>query len=402
MSLLRRTGKPRLAGVDAARGLALLGMMATHIVPLAVQDATGGYAPTWAADWFAGRASALFAVLAGVGLALATGGARASGSLSGARRAVVVRALLIAGIGLACGMLDTDVAVILTHYGLLFLAAVPFLGARPGVLAAWAAGWLVLSPLALYATVPLLAARVSPYDVGGSPVFTDLARPATLAADLFATGYYPVIVWVGFLLLGLWAGRLDLARPPIALALAVGGATLAVAAEAASRWLLALPGAAPALAAAAGLDESQFGLALETGWYFGPVVDSPWWFALAAPHTSAPLDVLHVCGAALATLGTCQLAATALTALLGRYGDALLWPLAGAGSITLTLYVGHLVALDVFSDATAPMPRLELYLWFAAAALLAGVAVRFCGIRGPLEALVHRAASGAGRPGVKT
>ncbi|RZU61873.1 heparan-alpha-glucosaminide N-acetyltransferase domain-containing protein [Zhihengliuella halotolerans] len=401
MSLLRRTGKPRIAGVDAARGLALLGMMATHIVPLAAQDATGGYAPTWAAEWFAGRASALFAILAGVGLALATGGARATGSLAGARRAVVVRAVIVAGIGLACGMLDTNVAVILTHYGLLFLAAVPFLGARPRTLAAWAAGWLVLSPIVLYAAVPFLAARISPYDVGGSPVFTDLARPATLAADLLATGYYPVIVWVGFLLVGLWAGRLDLSRPPLALALAVGGAGLAVAAEAASRWLLALPGAASALTAAAGLDDARFALALETGYYFGPVVESPWWFALAAPHTSAPLDVLHVSGAALATLGTCQLAALGLTALLGRYGEALLWPLAGAGSITLTLYVAHLIALNVFSDVTTAMPRLELYTWFAAGCLLAGVAVRFFGVRGPLEALVHRAASGAGRLGVK-
>ncbi|GHD07351.1 heparan-alpha-glucosaminide N-acetyltransferase domain-containing protein [Zhihengliuella salsuginis] len=401
MSFLRRTGKPRLAGVDAARGLALLGMMATHIVPLVTQDATGGYTPTWAADWFAGRASALFAVLAGVGLALLTGGARAAGPLGGARRGVVVRALLIAGIGLACGMLDTNVAVILTHYGLLFLAAVPFLGAAPRTLAAWAAGWLVLAPVVLYAAVPFVMAGVAPYDVGGSPVFADLTRPATLAADLLFTGYYPVVVWVGFLLVGLWAGRLDLSRPPIALALALGGAALAAVAEVSSRWLLQLPGAAPSLAAAAGLDTRQLQLGVETGYYFPPVVDSPWWFALAAPHTSAPLDLLHVTGAALATLGACQLAAMGLAALLGRYGDALLWPLTGAGTITLTLYVGHLIALDVLSDVTASMPRLDLYLWFAAACLVAGVAVRFLAIRGPLEAIVHRAASGVRRTGVR-
>jgi len=56
----------RLAGVDVARGLALLGMAAVHIFP--EQSADGGLHPAYVVA--AGRASALFAVLAGVGLAL--------------------------------------------------------------------------------------------------------------------------------------------------------------------------------------------------------------------------------------------------------------------------------------------------------------------------------------------
>ena len=58
----------RLVGLDVARCLALLGMVATHVLDARTPD---GELAT--AQWLAGgRASALFAVLAGVSLALMT------------------------------------------------------------------------------------------------------------------------------------------------------------------------------------------------------------------------------------------------------------------------------------------------------------------------------------------
>src|SRR5699024_10763774 len=63
----RLSPRGRLVGLDVARGIALLAMMVTHI--FALGDETG--MPTWAAA-FAGRASALFAVLAGCSLVLST------------------------------------------------------------------------------------------------------------------------------------------------------------------------------------------------------------------------------------------------------------------------------------------------------------------------------------------
>ena len=89
----------RLVGLDVARCLALLGMVATHVL----LDRTPEGDLTFS-QWLAGgRASALFAVLAGVSLALMTGRrvpvhgrerVRASAGLA-------VRALLIAALGLA-------------------------------------------------------------------------------------------------------------------------------------------------------------------------------------------------------------------------------------------------------------------------------------------------------------
>ena len=61
----------RVVGVDIARCLALLGMMATHILAN-IDPVTGAFVP-WHQQIAGGRAAALFAVLAGVSLALVTG-----------------------------------------------------------------------------------------------------------------------------------------------------------------------------------------------------------------------------------------------------------------------------------------------------------------------------------------
>ena len=58
--------------MDSARGVALLGMVAVHVVD--PTTAAGDPHPVFLG--FAGRASVLFVLLAGVGLALSTGGTR--------------------------------------------------------------------------------------------------------------------------------------------------------------------------------------------------------------------------------------------------------------------------------------------------------------------------------------
>lgn len=104
------TRQGRLVGLDVARCLALLGMVATHVLDARAPD---GELAT--AQWLAGgRASALFAVLAGVSLALMT-----RKPLRGRPRAVralgiLGRAVLVALLGLALGGLDSGLAVILT------------------------------------------------------------------------------------------------------------------------------------------------------------------------------------------------------------------------------------------------------------------------------------------------
>src|SRR5699024_9291881 len=98
--------------------------------------------------WFqltSGRSAALFAVLAGVSIALVTRD-RADRSVHRPRVALLVRAVVIAVLGLLLGAPDSGLAVILTYYGVLFLVAVPVITWSARSLALLALGWGLLSP----------------------------------------------------------------------------------------------------------------------------------------------------------------------------------------------------------------------------------------------------------------
>ena len=110
------------------------------------------------------------------------------------RRRITRRAGLLFVVGLACGALGTPVAVILGHYALLFLLALPLLGLRAPALGAIAGAWLVLGPVAVFAASTagqallgrdefLLDARL-----WLSPMPEDLLTPGVLLADLVVTG----------------------------------------------------------------------------------------------------------------------------------------------------------------------------------------------------------------------
>lgn len=386
----------RIPGVDAARGLALLGMIATHLLGLVSADGTE---PTVVGLVFAGKSSALFATLAGVGLALLSGGAGRTGAphrgplLGWDRRRVAVRALLLFVLGLACGSLDMNVAVILAQYALLFLLAVPFLHLGARTLAAWAIGWVLLSPvLASLLSAAMQSAVGSTAYVDGwrlwsNPTLIDLvSQPGLLAWDLLFTGYYPVLQWFGYVLFGLFLGRLRLDRMRVAAVLAAGGAALAAVAFLLSRGLQQWPGVASALATGTGAGTRALEAELLTGASLSTesVQHLPVWFTLATPHSGAPLDLLLTCGTSALVLGVCLL----LTQIARGVLVWPLMPLIGAGALPLTLYVGHLVALDLFETATADWPRLGLLLAYWVGCLVAGTLWRGFGWRGPLEWLV--------------
>jgi hypothetical protein len=356
--------------------VALVAMMAVHLLPGIGAD--GGV--SLAHELARGRAAAAFALLAGVALALANGGRT---PLQGRRWAaagagLLVRCGCIAALGLWLGTLGSGLAVILVNYGLLFALAIPLLGLRAPALAALA----VVVTLAVPVWSHVVRADLDPLR-GPSPVFAHLADPVVLLSELALTGYYPVLAWVAYLAAGLAVGRLDLASPRIAVRLLVGGAALAVLAVVVSRWLLDRGAAETALPAGA-VDQVRHGTTPPTTW---------WWLAIVEPHSSTPLDLAHTIGTALALLGACLLAAAAV----GRW----LLPLAWVGSMTLTLYTLHVLAV-----AAAPAPGHPWIVWAAhvvAAFVLAGI-WRSSSPRGPIEEVVswpsHRAAAavlGAGR-----
>lgn len=411
----------RVRGVDAARGLAVLGMVAVHVGHASAPDGT----PSWEYLAFAGLSSAAFVVVAGVSLALSWPGPDASsGSFptTAARSRRTARLLLRAGLlfllGLLLGLLDAPVAVILCHYGVLFALAPPLLRLRTREALAAGVAWTLLGPVAVFAATTLgwFSLGRNALSVEGrlwdSPVPADLLQPDVLGLDLLLTGYYPVLSWGGFLLLGIGLGRaLEAARAtgpggggPVtaaeaapaaggeSVAASVPGGAVAVAARrmlaagaaawavGAALWLL-LPRRAEVLdrvTAATGLPADALRSALLTGehnivW----LIPDPLWLALAVPHGGGVGEALRVAGAATAVLGLCVLLADrrASAARLSPAGMStarasgtgasatgrltslrltslrLTAPLEAVGRIPLTLYAGHLVVLAPLAGA---------------------------------------------------
>lgn len=371
-TLARTVGAPRrrgerFVGLDVARCLALLGMVSTHV--LAPVTPAGDI--SWTQDLAGGRASALFAVLAGVSLALLSG--RRTPPTGRARwvaiRRLAVRALLIAAIGLTLGMLDSGLAVILTYYGVMFLLALPFIGLRARSLALLAAAWTVVVPVLSHWLRPSLpAAR------GDNAAWGQLGDPVPMVWELLLTGYYPALPWLAYVFAGMAVGRSDLARRTVQAGLLVGGIALAVGATQVSDRLTA------GRFSDSELYEAGFGMYGTTP--AGGRID---YLLLVAPHSATPFDLAQTIGSSLAVIGGCLLVASLLPPP-GERGMAVLF---GAGTMTLTLY-----SLHVWMRTDGVWPPEEEWSMFWYVVILGGIGAAFAAarVRGPLEALVTRIA----------
>ena len=211
-----------MIGVDVARGLALLGMIAVHIFDTLHRDNT----PSKTHQVMAGHALATFVLLAGVSLTFITKRSR-TGSLLPDAAALTTRALIITLIGLALNSaLDPDIEVILPYYGLMFLLAIPLLRRSSRVLIGISIGLVLLAPLVVLASFN----RDLPVD---EPTLAALIHPVELFSPLLVTGSYPIVAYMAFICVGMVIGRLDLSNRRVAVRLTVGGAVLA-----AGSWLL--------------------------------------------------------------------------------------------------------------------------------------------------------------------
>lgn len=354
--------RPRVTGVDAARAVALAGMFATHTLPL-----RDGGASTGTALLAEGRASALFAVLAGAAVSLSTGGPvrpRSGRDRLAAGAGLTVRGLLVGLIGLVLVSLGPPVLVVLAFYGLLLMVAVPFVGAGPRMLATSALLACALTPVISHVLRP--GPEVIPTQAG----LGALADPAGLLTHLAVVGFYPVLTWTTYLLTGMAVGRLDLRRPRVATGLLIGGTVLAVTSASLADLLVDASGAA--------LDPQR-----RADRFYGTApTDTWWWLAVDAPHSGAPLDLAATTGSALAVLGAML--------LIAGWVPGVGWVPAAVGAAPLTLYVLHCVALAV-CPAT---PRTDgaVLLAHLLGALAIGVGLRVSGLRGPLESAVSAAA----------
>lgn len=423
---LRQFGRyPRIMGLDIARALAIIGMIAAHTAVIDGHIRWSDFS-TWA-DLANGRPSMLFAVLGGISIALMTGGTTppTRDEVAAYRVKLIARGLAIFAVGVFLEFLGTPILVILGLYGVLYVLVLPFIRWRPRHLLVLSAVIMLLGPTIL----PILQLLLSSMGPGVNLVFQ---------------GSYSLAAWMSLLLLGLAIGRTSLASIKKAVALIAVGVLMAAGAYGLSHamgmdgsddWAgkslsggssfssvgSAYPdsGFADDYLAESNIDLSQEDL---SGYYCDRWVDGAItcttknvddvmgsskmgiegtvnrWpevqerfnveelsgmalssFLSSAPHSGGSLEIVGSGGIALVVIGLCLLA--------GRFLRPLFIPLAALGAMPLTAYTLHVVAIWV---ATGPQGSVADNAFFIGLTLglliFATLWLAFVG-RGPLEQL---------------
>jgi uncharacterized membrane protein YeiB len=405
----------RIIGIDVARGLAVLGMYGAHI---GVSEAFDWGQPSTWLDLVHGRSSILFALLAGVSIAIISG--RMS-PLDGtpllqARVRIFTRAALIFALGGLLEYLGTNIAVILPVYAVLFVLSIPFLrwSSRALFIAAGVTG--IVMPLLLF-TDPY-AYYPPTFTLGGGVI-----------VDLLFSGTYPGLIWMAFIFAGMGIGRLDLSSLRVQLKLVVVGVALA----AVFYTVGGLGGAALNGSDDEYVDSSSSSYdskgseiqddvvpgedvdlsgtecdVYEDGTFYcypadyfedyeeEPIEEPSWdvdWSALfdysgivtIQQHSGSPFEVFGSGGFAMAVLGL------ALLATRRRVIRWILYPVASVGAMALTAYSLHVLVIAVLgSDTAFALVDNWLYLYFILGALLVCTLWTTLVGRGPFEQLLTR------------
>lgn len=390
----------RITGLDTARAVAILGMIATHIYPLLQSKSDGTLSPTWVGATLTGVSSALFVVLAGVGLSLLT---KNTTDVFTARIQLSLRALMLILIGLLLGHVGSNVAIILVHYGVLFFLAMWCIQLSTRALTALAVSWVVLAPI-LHGVMT----RFMQLQAGGSTAYAEnwrlwtsptlwdvFQQPGLLLWDILFTGYYPVISFFGYVLLGMAIGRTKMYKWSTGVGLLGLGTISYLACRGIAAWLLLNPAFATRIAHATGVPTGQLPAMSATGASINTdlAMGAPQWYGLAVPHSGAPLDIYSTAGAAMAVIG--------IFLLMTQVGlvRKLLFPLSATGMVALTAYVVHVIVTGLWptdwSQALHVGDPLFVDAWIMLIVhwiivITIGVVVYLVGIRGPLESLLRK------------
>ncbi|WP_105169954.1 DUF418 domain-containing protein [Pseudoalteromonas sp. T1lg23B] len=188
----------RLVGIDVARALALFGMVIVNfklVMGVKENDSQLYYM----ASLLEGRASALFVILAGLGLGLMANNAEPVQRMLLVRWQICKRALALFLIGLAYTPIWP--ADILHFYGLYFLLAAAVITFSNRALL-----WLCVGLNMSF----LLLLGLFNYEQGwnwDTLTYTDMWSWQGMFRHLFFNGFHPIFPWSAFLIFGIWLAR---------------------------------------------------------------------------------------------------------------------------------------------------------------------------------------------------
>ncbi|GAA1945542.1 acyltransferase family protein [Amycolatopsis minnesotensis] len=391
----RHLPEGRLLGIDVLRAIAILGMIWMHFGLTGWLTAGPPGEPAESIGWlnhlFDVRSREIFFLLAGVTVAVTTGGARRHRGRLMARSAlrVAVRAIVLVLFALVLGELGAWEAQILHFYAVWLVLLLPFAVLRARTLFVIAGVLAVAAPI-----FKLLQHNLRLFEpdlremlrMSGHGGFSLLAHPGdwlpTLQNVVFGAGTtaQDTIAVLPFLVLGLALGRLDLRSHVIRLRMVVTGAVTAV-----GTVLIGLLAMYPFGAAGAVTAFANAGDAAD--------IRAPWQ-ELVTTAWPGPANTLFSIAEFVLMMGliTALLGALLIAAELTMW-RRLLWPLAAFGSMALTWYFAHFEMLGsgLFLDVRGlPENRTVVaFLVFLVLALAISVLWRRWTGRGPLEWLQH-------------
>ncbi|AGH81180.1 hypothetical protein PCNPT3_06190 [Psychromonas sp. CNPT3] len=300
----------RVAGFDLARALAIFAMIIVNF-KIAMDPETGHSLLLSFAGLFEGRASALFVILAGIGVTFITNKARASGErffILKSRLSLLKRGLLLISIGL----LFTPIweADILHFYGFYFLIAAVTFTVNDKVL-------LFISALIMI-SFPVLMLFFN-YEQNWNWVTLTYENFWTfdgMVRHIIFNGFHPVFPWATFLLFGMWLGRLDLSQAFMRKRLLIGSLITLIITECSFYFIRAAIGDGSALEMAPE----------EVAFLFSTSIIPP-----------LPQYIISAGSSAVVTLVTCLYFSE-------RYSESnmIRW-LCQTGKVSLTLYVAHVI-----------------------------------------------------------
>ncbi|MCR8984647.1 DUF418 domain-containing protein [Brevibacillus laterosporus] len=299
--------KGRLVALDAARGLAVIGMYLQHF----------GLNERIAAI-VSGNTTLLFVLCGGISYSIMAQRMKDRETETTAFRArMLARAVFVDMIGYLLILLNTSYGVILPAYAAMFVLALVLIRRSTRVLVTTAAALTVVAPPLMILGGSVLSGAYLLSDIAGGPMSALALAPAFVA--------------------GMAIGRLELTKIRTALSLTVGGIIMLVVGKGLGAFVL--PGLIPSFEAWLIGVQGAVGVQPDPNAIWPLNMEPPLWNMLLwpYPHSASTFQTLIGLGIAFLVLG--------LVFLVPKKTSAVLMPFAAVGRVALTMYAAQFIVI---------------------------------------------------------
>ncbi|MDN9010215.1 DUF418 domain-containing protein [Brevibacillus laterosporus] len=300
--------KGRLVALDAARGLAVIGMYLQHF---GLNERISAIV--------SGNTTLLFVLCGGISYSIMAQRMKDRETETTAFRArMLARAVFVDVIGYLLILLNTSVGgVILPAYAAMFVLALVLIRRSTRVLVTTAAALTVVAPPLMILGESVLSRAYLLYDIAGGPMSALALAPAFVA--------------------GMAIGRLELTKIRTALSLTVGGIIMLVVGKGLGAFVL--PELRPSFEAWLIGVQGAVGAQPDPNAIWPLNMEPPLWYMLLGTHShsASTFQTLIGLGVAFLVLG--------LVFLVPKKTSAVLMPFAAVGRVALTMYAAQFIVI---------------------------------------------------------